>query len=44
MTPRSKEITLLLVEKLQSQNVQIFEVGKDMQNLPLEVPEEVLSK
>ncbi len=41
-----KEITLLLVEKLESQNIEIqtLELRKDMQDLPLEVPEEVLSK
>jgi len=41
-----KEISLLLVEKLESQNIQIqrFELEKDMQNLALEIPEEVLSK
>ena len=41
-----KEITLLLVEKLESQNIQIqrLELEKDMQDLSLEIPEEVLSK
>jgi len=40
------EITLLLVEKLQSQNIQIqrLELRKDMQDPSLEIPEEVLSK
>ena len=41
-----KEITLLLAEKLRSQNIEIqrFELEKDMQDLVLEIPEEVLSK
>ena len=39
-----KEITLLLMEKLESQKIQIFELEKNMQNLALEIPEEVLSK
>ena len=41
-----KEITLLLIEKLESQNIQIerLELRKDMQDLSLEIPEEVLSK
>lgn len=41
-----KEITLLLVEKLKFQNIQIqrFELRKDMQDLSFEMPEEVLSK
>jgi len=50
-----KDLALLLMEKLESQNIQIrrFELEKDvqrlelernMQNLPLEIPEEVLSK
>jgi len=41
-----KEITLLLVEKLESQNIQIqrLELEKDRQDVSLEIPEEVLSK
>jgi len=41
-----KEITLLLVEKLQLQNIQIqrFELEKDMQDLVLEIREEALSR
>lgn len=41
-----KDLTLLLVEKLESQNIQIqrLELEKDMQDLSLEIPEEVLSK
>lgn len=41
-----KSLALLLVEKLESQNIQIqrLELEKDIQNLPLEIPEEVLSK
>jgi len=41
-----KEITSLLVEKLESQNIQIqrLQLRKDMQDLSLEIPEEVLSK
>jgi len=39
-----KEIALLLIEKLESQNIQILELEKNIENLPLEIPEEVLSK
>jgi len=41
-----KDLALLLVEKLESQNIQIqrLELEKDVQNLALEIPEEVLSK
>ena len=41
-----KEITLLLMEKLESQNIQIqrLELEKDRQDLSLEIPEEVMSK
>ena len=41
-----KEITLLFMEKLESQNIQIqrFELEKDMQDLVLEIPEEVVCK
>jgi len=41
-----KEITLLLMEKLESQNIEIqrFELEKDMQDLVLEIPEEVVCK
>ena len=41
-----KELTLLLVEKLESQNIQIqrLELEKGIQNPLLEIPEEVLSK
>ncbi len=41
-----KEIALLLINKLESQNIQIgrWEIGEDIQNLPPEIPEEVLSK
>ena len=41
-----KEIALLLIDKLESQNVQIrrWELEEEIQNLPLEIPEEVLSK
>ena len=41
-----KEITLLLLKKLHSQNIQIqrLELRKDMQDLSLEIPEEVVCK
>ncbi len=41
-----KSLALLLVEKLESQDIQIqrLELEKDIQNLSLETPEEVLSK
>ncbi len=50
-----KSLALLLVEKLQPQNIQIqrlelerdvqrFELEKNIHSLPLEIPEEVLSK
>ena len=39
-----KEITLILVEKLESQDIQRLELEKDMQRLSLEIPEEVLPK
>lgn len=41
-----KEIALLLIDKLESQNIQIrrWEIEKEIQNLVLEIPEEVLSK
>jgi len=50
-----KDLALLLVKKLQSQNIQIqrfelekdeqrFELEKNIQNPPLEIAEEVLSK
>ena len=41
-----KEIALLLIDKLESQNIQIrrWEIEEDIQNLALEIPEEVLSK
>ena len=41
-----KEIALLLIDKLESQNIQIrrWELEEDIQNLALEIPEEVLSK
>ena len=41
-----KEIALLLIDKLESQNIQIrrWELQEEIQNLPLEIPEEVLSK
>ena len=41
-----KEIALLLVENIESQNIQVqrFELEKDVQSLPLETSEEVLSK
>ncbi len=41
-----KDLALLLAEKLESQNIQIrrLELEKDVQNLPLEISEEVLSK
>ncbi len=41
-----KEIALLLIDKLESQNIQIrrWELEEEIQNLPLEIPEEVLSK
>ena len=50
-----KDLALLLVEKLDSQSIQIqklelerdeqrFELEKDIQNPPLEIAEEVLSK
>ena len=41
-----KEIALLLIDKLESQNVQIrrWELEEEIQNLALEIPEEVLSK
>ena len=41
-----KEIALLLIDKLESQNIQIrrWELEEDIQNLALEIPEEVLLK
>jgi len=41
-----KEIALLLIDKLESENIQIrrWEIEEDIQNLPLEIPEEVLSR
>jgi len=41
-----KEIALLLIDKLESQNIQIrrWELEEDIQNLALEISEEVLSK
>ncbi len=41
-----KKIALLLIDKLESQNIQIrrWDLEKDIQNLPLEIPEEVLSR
>ena len=50
-----KEIALLLIDRLESQNIQIqrfelekdvqrLELEKEIQNLSLEIPEEVLSK
>jgi hypothetical protein len=41
-----KDLALLLVGKLKSQNIQIqrVELEKDMQNPPLEIPEEVVIK
>ncbi len=41
-----REIALLLIDKLKSQNIQIrrWEIEGDIQNLALEIPEEVLSK
>ncbi len=41
-----KEIALLLIDKLESENIQIrrWELEEDIQNLPLEIPEEVLTK
>ena len=41
-----REIALLLIDKLKSQNVQIrrWELEEEIQNLALEIPEEVLSK
>ena len=41
-----KEIALLLIDKLESQNIQIprWELEEEIQNLALEIPEEVLSK
>ncbi len=41
-----KEIAVLLIGKLESQNIQIrrWELEEEIQNLPLEIPEEVLSK
>ncbi len=41
-----KEIALLLIDKLESQNIQIrrWELEEEIQNLPLEISEEVLSK
>jgi len=41
-----KEIALLLIDKLESQNIQIrrWELEEDIQNLALEILEEVLSK
>ncbi len=41
-----KEIALLLIDKLESQDIQIrrWELEKGIQNLALEISEEVLSK
>jgi len=41
-----KEIALLLIDKLESQNILVrrWELEEDIQNLALEIPEEVLSK
>jgi len=41
-----KDLALLLVEELQSQNIQIqrLELEKDTEDLALEIPEEALSK
>ena len=41
-----KEIALLLIDKLESQNIQIrrWELEEKIQNLALEIPEEALSK
>ena len=39
-----KEIALLLIEKFELQSIQILELEKNIKNLPLEIPEEVLSK
>jgi len=41
-----KEIALLLIDKLESQNIQIrrWELEEEIQNLALEIPGEVLSK
>ncbi len=41
-----KEIALLLIDKLESQNIQIrrLELENEMQKLPLEISEEVLAK
>lgn len=41
-----KDLALLLVEQLQSQNIKIqrFELEKDIKDLVLEIPEEVLVK
>ena len=41
-----KEIALLLIDKLESQNIQIrrWELEEEIQNLALEIPEEALSK
>jgi len=41
-----KEIALLLIDKLESQNIQIrrWELEEDIQNLALQISEEVLSK
>jgi len=41
-----KEIALLLIDKLESQNIQIrrWELEEEMQNLAFEIPEEVLSR
>jgi len=40
-----KEVALLLIDKLESQNIQIrrWELEEDIQNLALEILEEVLS-
>ena len=41
-----KDLALLLVEQLQSQNIKIqrFELEKDVKDLVLEIPEEVVCK
>ncbi len=41
-----KEVALLLIDKLESQNIQIrrWELEEDIQNLALEISEEVLSR
>jgi len=41
-----KDLALLLVERLEFQNIQIqkLKLEKNIQNLPLEIPEEVLVK